>query len=103
MIQDIRTTLTEEAEDDALPYFARNLKVLLLRPPFRGKSIMGIDPGLSQGCKVAVISETGEVLDTTKLYIINQDNLKKERNVNTLKRILLRHRSAAIVFKFFAH
>ena len=50
------------AENDAILNFAENLRKLLLTPPFRGFKILSIDPGFSHGCKLAVISESGDVI-----------------------------------------
>ena len=65
------------AETDAILNFAENLRKLLLTPPFRGFKILSIDPGFSHGCKLAVISETGDVLGTnTNLKIMKSLTLK---------------------------
>lgn len=48
--------------------FAINLKQLLMQPPVKGKTVLGLDPGYRTGCKVAVVDETGKVLDTTVIY-----------------------------------
>jgi uncharacterized protein len=63
-----RARLTERAEAHATDIFALNLKPLLLQPPLRGRTIIGIDPGFRTGCKVAVVDETGKVLATTVIY-----------------------------------
>jgi len=55
-----RSELTKNAEKASISVFAANLKQLLLTPPVRGKSILGIDPGFHNGCKFAVISATGK-------------------------------------------
>lgn len=64
----VRTELQQIAVCAAIEVFASNLKALLLAPPLRGKSILGIDPGFRNGCKLAVISATGEVLQTDVIY-----------------------------------
>lgn len=65
---EIRNILTEQAEDDSIKIFSKNLSGLLLQPPVKGKIVMGFDPGYRTGCKVAVIDETGKVLDTNVVY-----------------------------------
>jgi len=55
-----RSELTKKAEKASITVFAANLKQLLLTPPVRGKSILGIDPGFQNGCKFAVVSATGK-------------------------------------------
>lgn len=66
--RDVRRELTENAEAQAIRVFADNLRGLLNQPPLLGKAILGIDPGFRTGCKVAVIDETGKVLDTATIY-----------------------------------
>ncbi len=66
--REIRSELTDKAEEHAIGVFARNLRALLLTPPVRGKVIMGIDPGYRTGCKVAVIDPTGKYLEGTTIY-----------------------------------
>ena len=63
-----RSRLTEQATEGAIDQFALNLKPLLMQPPVKGKVTMGLDPGYRMGCKVAVVDETGKVLDTTVVY-----------------------------------
>ncbi len=57
--REIRNNLTERAEDDAIKVFSMNLEPLLMQPPIKGKTVMGIDPGFRTGCKVAITDETG--------------------------------------------
>ena len=66
--REARSTLTENACEGAIGQFALNLKPLLMQPPVKGKVTMGLDPGYRMGCKVAVVDETGKVLDTTVVY-----------------------------------
>ena len=66
--QEIRSTLTEQANEGAIGQFALNLKPLLMQPPVKGKVTMGLDPGYRMGCKVAVVDGTGKVLDTAVVY-----------------------------------
>ena len=66
--REIRSTLTEQANEGAIGQFALNLKPLLIQPPVKGKVTMGLDPGYRMGCKVAVVDGTGKVLDTAVVY-----------------------------------
>jgi uncharacterized protein len=66
--REIRSALTEKADEHAIRIFAENLKNLLLQPPLRKKNILGIDPGFRTGSKVAVIDVTGKYLDGTTIY-----------------------------------
>ncbi|XP_022216719.2 S1 RNA-binding domain-containing protein 1 [Drosophila obscura] len=68
MCRQIRTDLKEKAQKAAIDVFAKNLKQLLLMSPLKGERILGIDPGYTNGCKLAVISETADVLDTGVIY-----------------------------------
>lgn len=66
--REIRSTLTEDASEKAIKVFSLNLKQLLMQPPVKGKVAMGLDPGYRTGCKVAVVDQTGRVLDTNVIY-----------------------------------
>ncbi len=66
--RDIRNELTEKAEDGAITVFGKNLKQLLLQPPVSGQVVLGWDPAFRTGCKLAVVDETGKVLDTKVIY-----------------------------------
>ncbi|TCP55963.1 uncharacterized protein EV586_103622 [Tumebacillus sp. BK434] len=66
--REIRAMLTEAAEEQAIKVFAQNLKNLLLQPPIKGKTVLAVDPAYRTGCKVAVIDETGKVLDIAVTY-----------------------------------
>lgn len=68
MERELRTALTDMANEQAIHNFALNLRPLLMQPPVKGAVTMGLDPGYSHGCKVAVVDETGKVLDTTVVY-----------------------------------
>jgi uncharacterized protein len=72
--REIRNNLTEKAEDDAINVFSMNLKPLLMQPPIKGKVVMGIDPGFRTGCKVAILDETGKLLDYTTVYPTEPQN-----------------------------
>ena len=66
--REIRSSLTEKAEDGAIHVFGKNLEQLLMQPPIAGKVVLGWDPAFRTGCKLAVVDSTGKVLDTTVVY-----------------------------------
>ncbi len=66
--REIRKQLTERAEEKAIEVFSLNLRNLLLQPPLKGKTILGVDPAYRTGCKLAVVDETGKVLDIGVMY-----------------------------------
>ncbi len=76
--REIRSTLTEKANENSMKVFALNLRQLLMQPPVKGKTVLGLDPGYRTGCKVAVVDETGKVLDTTVIYPTHSDSKKQE-------------------------
>jgi len=75
--REIRNQLTENAESQAIRVFGLNLRQLLLQPPLSGHTIMGLDPGYRTGCKLAIISPTGLVLETDALYITASQNQRQ--------------------------
>ena len=66
--REIRSELTEKAEDGAITVFGKNLKQLLMQPPITGQVVLGWDPAFRTGCKLAVVDATGKVLDTVVVY-----------------------------------
>ena len=72
--REIRSDLTEKAEDKAIKVFGQNSKQLLLGAPIKGKTVMGFDPAYRTGCKIAVIDETGKLLDYTTVYPTEPQN-----------------------------
>ncbi|MED4161588.1 Tex family protein [Halalkalibacterium halodurans] len=66
--REIRHELTEKAEEQAIHIFAENLRSLLLQPPIKGKVVLGLDPAYRTGCKLAIVDETGKVLDIQVIY-----------------------------------
>lgn len=72
--REIRSDLTEKAEEKAIKVFGKNSKQLLLGAPIKGKTVMGFDPAYRTGCKIAVIDETGKVLDYTTVYPTEPQN-----------------------------
>ncbi len=79
--REIRANLTEKAEDVAIESFSKNLESLLLTPPMKEKVVLAFDPGFVNGCKIAVIDQTGKYLDSTVikpfLKNVNSEMLKK--------------------------
>lgn len=71
--REIRNMLTEKAAAGAIKVFALNTKELLLQPPIKGKTVIGLDPGYRTGCKVAVVDKTGKVLDTGVIYVTHSE------------------------------
>lgn len=72
--REIRNNLSERAEEEAIKVFDLNLKPLLMQPPIKGKIVMGIDPAFRTGCKVAVMDDTGKLLDYTTVYPTEPQN-----------------------------
>ena len=76
--REIRNTLTDTAEDGAIKVFGKNLTQLLMQPPISGKVVLGWDPAFRTGCKLAVVDETGKVLDTRVIYPTAPQNRVEE-------------------------
>ncbi|WP_074348909.1 Tex family protein [Proteiniborus sp. DW1] len=76
--REIRNTLTERAEEQAIKVFGINLKPLLMQPPVKGKVVMGFDPAYRTGCKIAIVDETGKLLDYTTVYPTEPQNKVEE-------------------------
>ena len=72
--REIRSDLTEKAEEQAIKVFGKNAKQLLLGAPLKGITVMGFDPAYRTGCKIAIIDETGKVLDITTVYPTEPQN-----------------------------
>lgn len=72
--REIRSDLTEKAEEQAIKVFGQNAKQLLLGAPLLGLTVIGFDPAYRTGCKIAVIDETGKLLDTTTIYPTEPQN-----------------------------
>ncbi len=85
--REIRSELTETAEDGAITVFMKNLRQLLMQPPIAGKVVLGWDPAFRTGCKLAVVDETGKVLDTVVIYPTAPQNKVKEAK-KTLKSLV---------------
>ena len=85
--REIRNELTDSASDSAMKVFAVNLKQLLMQPPVKGKTVLGLDPGYRTGCKVAVVDDTGKVLDTPVRYTTHSDKKIQESKQKLLQLI----------------
>ena len=81
--REIRSDLTDKAEDGAIHVFGKNLEQLLMQPPIAGKVVLGWDPAFRTGCKLAVVDATGKVLDTTVVYPTAPTTEKKVQYVIT--------------------
>ena len=88
--REIRSSLTEKADEGAIGQFALNLKPLLMQPPVKGKVTMGLDPGYRMGCKVAVVDGTGKVLDTAVVYPTYGERQKNEA-IAALSKLIRKH------------
>ena len=89
--REIRNELTETASENAMKVFAVNLKQLLMQPPVKGKTVIGLDPGYRTGCKVAVVDDTGKVLDTAVIYPTHSDKKIEESKQKLLQLIKKYH------------
>lgn len=90
MERELRAALTDDANEGAIHNFALNLRPLLMQPPVKGHVTMGLDPGYSHGCKVAVVDATGKVLDTAVVYP-TFSKAKREEAIVTLQRLIQKH------------
>ena len=88
--REIRNTLTETADEQAIKMFALNLEPLIMQPPVKNKVTMGFDPAYRTGCKIAVVDATGRALDTTVVYPTPPNN-KKEEAEKTLVSLIKKH------------
>lgn len=88
--RELRSALTEQAEEAALSVFQENLKQLLLQPPIKGKTVLALDPAYRTGCKIAVMDETGKPLATTVVYPTPPQNKTKEAE-EVLRKLIAAH------------
>ena len=87
--REIRSELTEKAEDGAIQVFKKNLEQLLMQPPIVGQTVLGWDPAFRTGCKLAVVSPTGKVIGTTVIYPTAPTTPKKiQASKDLLKKII---------------
>lgn len=87
----VRADLSEAAKKASIDVFAKNLKQLLLMSPLKGERILGIDPGFTNGCKLALISETADVLEVGVVHPHNKRSDPEECGI-TLAKMLIRNR-----------
>ncbi|MEE0861378.1 MAG: Tex family protein [Lachnospiraceae bacterium] len=88
--REIRSDLTEKAEDGAIKVFGKNLEQLLMQPPIAGQVVLGWDPAFRTGCKLAVVDGTGKVLDTVVVYPTAPQNKVKEAK-ETVKKLIKKY------------
>ncbi len=93
--REIRNSLTEKAQDGAIAVFGKNLEQLLMQPPIAGKVVLGWDPAFRTGCKLAVVDETGKVLDTKVIYPTAPQNRVKEAK-EELKKLIKKYHISLI-------
>ena len=87
--RELRSALTQRAEDGAIDVFGKNLRQLLMQPPITGQVVLGWDPAFRTGCKLAVVDSTGKVLDTTVVYPTAPTTPAKiEAAKQTIKRLI---------------
>ncbi|MBQ8133066.1 MAG: RNA-binding transcriptional accessory protein [Clostridia bacterium] len=93
--REIRNELTEKADEQAIALFALNLRNLLMQPPVKGHTAIGLDPGYRTGCKLAVVDPTGRVLDTAVIYPTHsQAQIQKSKT--TLKNMIKKYNAEII-------
>lgn len=88
--REVRSSLTEMAEDGAIRVFGKNLEQLLMQPPIAGQVVLGWDPAFRTGCKLAVVDPTGKVLDTMVIYPTAPQN-KVEEAKAVLKKLIAKY------------
>ena len=88
--RELRSSLTERADEGAIRVFGENLRGLLLQPPIRGKVALGMDPGYRMGCKLAVVDPTGRVLETAVIYPTEPYN-RIDQAKATMRRLIADH------------
>ncbi len=93
--REIRSELTDMADEQAIKLFAVNLRQLLMQPPVKGHVAIGLDPGYRTGCKLAVVDATGRVLDTSVIYPTHNESQVK-RSKQTLKDMIKKYHAEII-------
>ena len=93
--REIRSELTDAADEQAIKLFAMNLRQLLMQPPVKGFTAIGLDPGYRTGCKLAVVDPTGRVLDTAVIYPTHSA-AQIEKSKQTLKNMIRKYRAGII-------
>ncbi|MBQ1261227.1 MAG: helix-hairpin-helix domain-containing protein, partial [Clostridia bacterium] len=87
--REVRTTLFDDASEEAIKVFSENLRNLLLVSPIKGKTVLGYDPGYGHGCKLAVVDKTGKVLDTAVIYPFRQKGKPSPSDIERSKETVL--------------
>lgn len=93
--REIRSELTDMADEQAIKLFAMNLRQLLMQPPVKGHTAIGLDPGYRTGCKLAVVDATGRVLDTAVIYPTHSEN-QIRKSKQTLKDMIKKYHAEII-------
>ena len=88
--REIRSELTDKGEEGAIEIFKANLKALLLQAPIKGKGVLGYDPGFRTGCKIAVLDDTGKLLDISTVYATAPQN-DVEGSIKVLKELVYKY------------
>ncbi len=88
--REVRTSLFDDASEGALKVFAENLRNLLLVSPIKGKVVLGYDPGYGHGCKLAVVDQTGKVLDTAVIYPFRAKGRPNDNDIARSKDVVLK-------------
>ncbi len=93
--REIRSELSEKGEEGAIGIFKANLKSLLMQSPIKGQNVLGYDPGFRTGCKIAVLDDTGKLLDFATVYATTSAN-ELENSVKSLKNLVYKHNVGVI-------
>lgn len=88
--REIRSELTDKGEEGAIRIFKANLKSLLMQPPIKGKNVLGYDPGFRNGCKIAVLDDTGKLMDTAIVYATAPQN-DVDGSIEKLKKLVYKY------------
>ncbi|EGO88925.1 RNA-binding transcriptional accessory protein [Clostridium botulinum C] len=88
--REIRAELTDKGEEGAIDVFKANLSALLMQAPIKGKVVLGYDPGFRTGCKIAVLDDTGKLLDTATVYATAPQN-DVHGSIKILKELVYKH------------
>ncbi|OAA86733.1 Tex family protein [Clostridium ljungdahlii] len=88
--REIRSELTDMGEEGAIKIFKANLKALLMQSPIKGKNVLGYDPGFRNGCKIAVLDDTGKLLDTAIVYATAPQN-DVQGSIKKLKELVYKY------------
>ena len=89
--REIRSELTEKGEIGAIDIFKANLKALLMQSPIKGKVVLGFDPGFRTGCKIAVLDDTGKLLDIATVYATAGSKESIHKSIGIIKELVSKH------------